>query len=587
MHFTISFYISLGILISGAILSFCFLKYEKIKVRFNPFYILTVSVFTSAVILFFPIYYRIFNEDKSNIIKTILLSVHNAIRLFIVDGEFNIITDNISQDIGIYEIYSLLAALLFVAAPMLTFGVVLSFFKNAFSYYKLIFHYNSDTYVFSELNEKSLALAKSLYFNDKKRLIVFTDVFEKNEEENFELISSAKNIGAICLKKDIVKISFKIHNNKKPLSFFAIGKDDTENIKQSLRLIENYRQFCNVGLYLFSKSAASELLFSAVGNVKMKIRRINDSQSLIYRTLYDSGERIFEDALTVNDNRKEISAIVVGMGTYGTEMVKALSWFCQMDNYCLYINAFDKDVLSESKFNSICPELIDSEHNGNLDDLEESMYKISIASGIDALSYDFDKQLLSLNNATYVLVSLGDDDLNIRVSLKVRQIFEAKDLHPRIQTVLYSAEQLRKFNEISNFKGQMFNIEFIGDIESSYSEKVVLYSDVENAALKRHLKWGKEEDFWKFEYNYRSSISSAIHNKMKIYCNIPGVVKKADNRTENEKINLRMLEHRRWNAYMRSEGYSYASVRNDLAKQHNCLVPFSLLSEEDKKKDDD
>lgn len=38
---------------------------------------------------------------------------------------------------------------------------------------------------------------------------------------------------------------------------------------------------------------------------------------------------------------------------------------------------------------------------------------------------------------------------------------------------------------------------------------------------------------------------------------------------------------------MRSEGYVYGKVRNDLAKMHNCLVPFDELSAADKVKDDD
>ena len=50
------------------------------------------------------------------------------------------------------------------------------------------------------------------------------------------------------------------------------------------------------------------------------------------------------------------------------------------------------------------------------------------------------------------------------------------------------------------------------------------------------------------------------------------------------------LEHRRWNAYMRSEGYVYSgspdkASRNDLAKMHHDLVDFSRLTEEEKKKD--
>lgn len=140
---------------------------------------------------------------------------------------------------------------------------------------------------------------------------------------------------------------------------------------------------------------------------------------------------------------------------------------------------------------------------------------------------------------------------------------------------------------MKNFKGQEFNIDFIGDIDYSYSEEVILNSDVEKKALERHMKWGKESDFWRYAYNYKSSVASAIHRKMKILCGIPGIEKNPEERTEEERWAIRKLEHCRWNAYMRSQGYCYAEKRNDLAKTHHCLVPFDELSEAEQKKDDD
>lgn len=79
---------------------------------------------------------------------------------------------------------------------------------------------------------------------------------------------------------------------------------------------------------------------------------------------------------------------------------------------------------------------------------------------------------------------------------------------------------------------------------------------------------------------------------MKILCKITGAEKAAAERTEQERSELRRLEHRRWNAYMRSEGYVYGgtvekSGRNDLAKTHNCIVPFDALPIVEQKKDDD
>lgn len=109
-------------------------------------------------------------------------------------------------------------------------------------------------------------------------------------------------------------------------------------------------------------------------------------------------------------------------------------------------------------------------------------------------------------------------------------------------------------------------------------------------ALARHLKWGEASSFWSYEFNYHSSIATAIHMKMRIHCGIPGADKPGSELTPEERRIIERLEHRRWNAYMRADGYIYSGSRtresrNDLAKMHPDLVPFDVLSEEDKHKD--
>ena len=88
------------------------------------------------------------------------------------------------------------------------------------------------------------------------------------------------------------------------------------------------------------------------------------------------------------------------------------------------------------------------------------------------------------------------------------------------------------------------------------------------------MKAAAEIAFWKYDYNYTSSIASAIHYKLKCECNVPGIKKPKELRTEEERQIIRVLEHNRWNAYMRSEGYVYSGStdsesRNDLAKKHH------------------
>ncbi len=598
MEWTIFLIISAFCLGSSIVMAVSSVKAKhKIRRIPEPSKILFFGVILSSVFLFIPIYVNVFKENSCGIFEAIFISIHNVIRLFVVDGDFNFITSNlINAPSDLYKGYTILFSILFVMAPVMTFGVVLSFFKNISAYERYFTHYNSDVFIFSELNDKSLALAESLYNKNKDCFLVFTDVFEKQEEHSYELIKKVKEIGAVCFKNDVVTVDFSFHSKKSQLNFFAIGEDQTENLSQTLKIVNKLKNRENTNLYLFSTQVESEILLTSIFNnsdddIKIRVRRVNEVQSLVLRNLYEHGyEKIFESAYDDNTGVRKINAVVIGMGQHGKEMTKALSWFCQMDGYLVEINSFDLNESTKENFISECPELM--EFSGKLDVDGESKYTINIHAGIDVDSVTFDKVVQSLPRTTYVFVALGNDEKNISVSVKLRSIFERLGYAPEIQAIVYNSDKKEALTNITNFKGQAYNIDFIGDIRSSYSEGVILNSDVEEEALKRHLKWGNESEFWQYNYNYKSSIASAIHRKMKVLCGIPGVQKAPEDRSEDELWNLRILEHNRWNAYMRSEGYVYGGTvekagRNDLAKMHNCLVPFHELPLKEQEKDDD
>lgn len=601
MNWTVFLVISAVCLIGSVIFAFFRAKTKyKCGRWLDPLKILSIGVVLSAVILFIPVYLNDFESTECGMFETIMISVHNMIRLFLVDGEFNVVTDSLADlPAATFKGYTVLFSILFVLAPILTFGFVLTFFKNVSAYIRYIFHFKSNVYIFSELNEKSLALAKSLYENDSKhRFFVFTDVFVNENEKNYELAEKAKEIRAICFKKDIIAINFAFHNKKSEINFFAIGEDQSENINQAIKIIRNSKYNENTNLYVFSTQIEAEmLLYHAFNQDKtsgVKVRRVNEVQSLISRTLYDTGyENIFQNAFTDEDGIKKINAVIVGMGQYGTEMTKALSWFCQMDGYQVEIHSFDIDNKAEERFISLCPELMDTKHNNQFNIDGEAKYNIKIHPDIDVDTKQFDDIILSLPPTTYVFVALGNDEKNISVAVKLRASFMRQKHNPVIQSVVYNTDKKESLNGIRNFRGQEYSIDFIGDMKSSYSEEVILDLDVEEEALKRHLKWGKEEDFWRYNYNYKSSVASAIHRKMKILCGIPGITKSPEDRTDDELWSIRKLEHCRWNAYMRSEGYVFSgdsqdkNTRNDLAKVHHCLTKFDDLLWSEKEKDDD
>lgn len=569
------------------------------------------GTFLAASALLAPIYFDAFGKDGGliRVVKTLLVSFHHTIRLFVIDSDFDIIiqaVEKLGENDFLATVYSTFAAVLFLCAPILSFDFILSFFKNISAYRKYLFKYFANAYVFSELNEKSVALARSILAKERGSAIVFTDVFDKNEESTYELVEQAKEIGAICFKNDILTVNFKLHSKKKPIYFFTIGEEDKENIEQSYGLVKSYLNRENTRLFFFSTSATGELIMTSANKGAIRVRRVDVTQSMIYRTLYemettviqqraegvaeeDIKKDLFMNARPTEDGMKRIGAVVVGCGSRGSEMVRTLTWFCQMDGYRVSIDAFDRRPNAEAKLKTTCPELMDERYNGVYVE-GEAQYMIHVHSGIDTDTSDFAERISELTDTTYVFVALGSDEENIKTAVDLRVLFERMGIHPIIQAIVESTETTASIEGICNFKGQAYDIDAIGDIRSRYSRDVIIDSELEEDALERHLKYGKESDFWTYEYNYRSSMASALHMVARIACGIAGAEKKEGELTGAEKDAIERLEHRRWNAYTRSIGYVYSgspdkSSRNDLGKMHHNLVIFDDLSEEDKRKD--
>lgn len=570
-------------------------KYKRGR-KLNVLHVMIAACFVLAVILCIPPNAAIYAGEETVVIKTIVIAFQKAIRVFGADGMYEEVFANIgAAPGGIANAYVTLVLAVQFLAPLLTFSFVLSFFKNVSARIRYAFSYFRDVYIFSELNQKSFILAADILKHHKGAQIVFADVFVKDDEEMSELVQCAREIGAICFKKDIATISFGFHSETSQMYFFAIGDDEMENVNHALKLIGDYNMRKETHLYIFSDGVEGELLLAGKEKGFMKVRRMNEVRSLVSRILYEEGGRIFESAVSMeNSEEKQISAVIVGMGSHGTEMLKSLTWYCQMDGYHLKINAFDKEELAEERFTALCPELMSADYNG-VSIPGEAEYTITVHAACDVTTQEFAEKIAKIQDATYVFISLGSDEANIQAATNLRMRFERVGAKPVIHAVISSQEAKEALRTVRNSAGQAYNIEFVGDMESAYLEKVVMDSEIEEDAFARHKAYcngdpDKEEDFWRYEYCYRSSMASAIHSVARKKCHIPGADKKENELTDKEREILESLEHRRWNAYMRSEGYVYSgspdkSSRNDLAKMHHDLVVYSALDPDEKRKD--
>lgn len=275
---------------------------------------------------------------------------------------------------------------------------------------------------------------------------------------------------------------------------------------------------------------------------------------------------------------------------------------------------------------------------------------ISTASGKAEKTETADRLL----RTDLVIADRGNDDETLETAAFLRTTFERLGLRPEIYAVCEDEEELLKdlneYNNIITYKDASYDIRFMGRRRDTYGYDNIRNSEEEDLGFCQHVKWidvsnsqdpseSRDEDlkrellnYERHEYYRDSSVSKAMYLR-KVICdpdqeldagealkliNEKGFEGKTD---ENSKFEWRLrirpeyeclrdpeepsdrwlcdcsncthrreLEHNRWNAYMRTQGYipSPAGDINDkraMAMVHGNLVSFGELDDKAREKD--
>lgn len=486
---------------------------------------ITIGLFFGLVAFYYPIRYsEAVVQDSSEfikVIKTLLYSIHSSIRTFVIGMSFTEVHTTLgnSLDTGsfVYRAYLVHAAIMCILAPSLTAVGLLSFFKDLLSTLRLTLSPKRHVYYFSELNYRSLSLAINILTEDRpirnggilKPLIVFFDVNEADKSAGANLVQQAKRLNAICFQKDISEanlkdgiVSFIIPTVRK---FYFLSENEDKNVKQAITLINicSLRKRMNnenTEFYVFATTEESELLLDAVNKGSMKERRVNENRNLVLSTIRD--EPIFTCETPDANGIKHIDVLVVGGGSYGTELIKALCWCGQIPGYYMHIHVIDKDKNPEERFKALAPELLayrgGKEENG-------PCYDISFYPDIDVYSYKFIETIDKIEDINLAFVTLGEDQININASIILRRellrrfekLGDGQNHKVKIYSVVYSNlknDILTKGDDknrvdINNQKDTRCTIHYIGDLNTRYSIPIIEQTDLEDAALMVHFGW--------------------------------------------------------------------------------------------------
>ena len=647
----------------------------KRKLLLNPYQILLIGFFTAISLAFVPVVHYNLSSNTSSIvvhINTFLLSTVNAIKVFVVDSSYNEIMDNLPEISNglILNIYSVYLAAIHVLGPLFTAGFILSFFKEAVSIVRLRFHKRRKCiYIMSELNIRSLALANDIISDRsiprRKKLILFTDVFEKDDDRIHELIDEAKHLGALCLKRDITGINLKYMAKDKYRKLYFLSENEEKNIKQALKMIQNatYNERCNVyetELYVFASTIESEALLDSVNKRNIKVRRINENKNLVYKAMLEypiyndtliqpcadaiaytntmlaalkkeleenskneekSNEEIIELEKKIENAKKKITAIeeerkryesrqekslniaIIGLGGYGTELLKTICWLGQVEGYHVNIHAFENGD-GEEKIKLIAPELIKYNHKSKVGN---SSYDIHFHNNEDVTKTKFFENIASIYNLTSVYVTLGDDELNIQTAMRIRAHLGKSSLISKfipIYAVVFSqvkTDILDNGEGLRPAKNEEYKITFIGSLNDLCSLETIEQRTNEGNAFDGHLYWTEtyendtkekraryktdilymkevvakaRKSFEQYEYNRKASMAQGLYYR---------ILSKADIMPSKDKLGE--YEHARWNMFMRAEGFVFGEAKKIVEKTHQDLVDFECLPAKEKKKD--
>ncbi|MBR2860359.1 MAG: hypothetical protein IKB86_00745 [Clostridia bacterium] len=510
-------------------------------------------------------------------------------------------------------LYVIINYAMFILAPVLASSLVLSFIGDVGDKIRYFFVRANKCYVFSEINDNSLALAKGISKQTKKVTLIFC----KTKDANKEAVAKAREIGAILLYKGCDGI--KLFKKFREYEFCLISNQEDNNLKLAEQVVDKFNNESDVKIIVnaFIESGTNvrflEKALKNKKNDKMKLElRCVDEIALFCNNL------IFNYPLyNTNGNGNNISVAIVGCGRVGMRMLKTAFWAGQIDGYTLKIRVYDEkaDRIRE-EFYKQCPGLL-----GNP--------AIAFVTA-DVNTLDFRNKLLDEENsldATYVVVAMGDDQQNVTVSDEIYKLYRISrgfddERIPEIFTRVRSQIKTNSYFDNTQFLFDR-HIHLFGTTESMFSNKTLFNTELENMAFAVHLaywdrldaKEGSQEylevrrDFETSEYDRRSSMATALHIPAKLHACLgakaeDGAVLTEENVKEfSKKIKedkellkrLAMNEHDRWNAFMLSEGYQKATKeqmllysaktgdhKDNLSMLHPCITDWDSLDEIEK-----
>lgn len=600
---------------------------------------------------------EMFFDSFIHALKT--MSMDEGYTHFIVSGK-EMIRATVSEKYWVeyaYGVYSsFLNFLTPVASGVIIFDVLTSFFPRL----RLAVSIFRKHYYFSELNERTLALAKSILSESNsignKPLLVFTDTYLDDEsEKSSELFLKARKLGAVCINDELSHLSVKCIRGKQ---FFLMDEKEGDNIKTLSAMCANKSKSMlkKSQIYIFYQDDSYAMIEKRIyDKIKKRFDDEEDAPVIVRVKEYENlvlgllAKKPLVTPLVGREynpaEKNEYNLTVIGSGKIGMQMFLSSTWAGQFYGYKLNINVVSEEswLTFKNRLNRIGPEILEStkekttllkkykdEKNGEfaepyftlrygeygLNDADLAEIECNTVCLTDIVAKnDLTQDTFNILDSDYFLVALGSDELNIFVAeelerkISIRQKSDKKKAQV-ISYVVYNNDFCNILNAGDNSLDSDITMYPFGSVEETYSYENVTMVNNDPAALsvkkmydRASIEAKREKQENRINHSMYESLSSKardVHLKYRIFSALLYLKvndpkndkwKGLNGLDENIYLNdvlsgnagedvlqyLTWLEHRRWNAYMRSIGFVHFEMKGkDIRKKiHGCLVECS------------
>ena len=516
-------------------------------------------------------------------------SVLGMLQTFSLDADYQMILSAVSAlvDAPWVRVY---VQLILLIAPIIGGAAVLTIIMNIFPSVRYRVHllFCRKLYIFSCLDESSLSIAQALI--EKKRvgawdMIVFANTSVKEENDTLNsLVYRAENMDAVtlCMKNPPEDLMVPAYVS---VYYDFAKRDQTENINEALTLFTSRKsqlESCHgeVCLYIYAQPGiaveVTEQMYACLDEEmrkKIYISVIPYVTNAIYKSL---SEHPLHRDLGDPEEKEELTVAVIGDGLWAKELIKTAYWAGQYPNKSLRIVSFSKDAaVMEDCIHAAIPEWNAKGADFNYCDFLFCSFRQD--------SEEFKKELEGCG-IWYIVKDKAEENMSLAEDLARR--LNAMHLTDGKSGAVYCRvedDALCTMANASSGSNLPFTIYGFGSIKDQYTPSFA-EDDQLSFGWMSEGKWrdyfGQKEGYEDADYRNRSSKAAAAHIPAKMYAlgldhggAKDGKYKKAlldsfshflaDSRLRKTwATDIAVLEHRRWNAYIRSDGFCHADIED-------------------------